>query len=55
MSGKNNKKTMVLIASAIGAIMGIYVKTLNEIRKDLMQDKKKEDCNHDKRFYEIKK
>ncbi len=54
MSDKNNKKTMMLIATAIGAIMGIYVKTINEIRKDLIQEKKKENLENRVSFQNTK-
>ena len=54
MSDKNNKKTMMLIATAVGAIMGIYVKTINEIRKDLIQKKKKENLENRVSFQNTK-
>ena len=54
MSDKNNKKTMMLIATAIGAIMGIYVKTINEIRIDLIQEKKKENLENRVSFQNTK-
>lgn len=43
MSDKNNKKQLFLIATAIGAIMGIYAKVINEIKKDLIPDKPAKD------------
>ena len=54
MSDKNNKKTMMLIATAIGAIMGIYVKAINEIRKDLIQEKKNEALDNRVGFHDTK-
>lgn len=44
MSGKNQKKVTVLIGVAMGLVMGIYWKTLQAIRREVLP---KEDAKKD--------